>query len=472
MDQQRHSWALFALSCGVFMTAIDATVVNVALPVLGHEFHIGDSALVWIVNAYLSPLGGFLLLSGRLGDLLGRRRLFISGVLLFTLASLGCGVSTTPALLLVSRAAQGLAGAAIWTISMALVIDLFPDNQSRARALGVFAFVGAAGGSAGVLLGGVLTGLLSWHWIFYINVPVGAVVCYLCVRLIPPDAVRKSQERLDVAGALTITAALTLANLAVTDANQSGLLDFLPLISGPAAMGLALLFVVVESRASHPMIPTGLLRLRNFAAGNVAGALLSIAMLTWFFVSTLYLQSVLHLTPFKVGLSFLPSTLLDAAISIAVVPALIPRYGLRPLTITGLVSACLGLLWFARAPVDGSVLWDVIPPMLLLGFGTGMAYNPLLIASLRGVAPDRAGVVSGTLSASWTLGGTLGLTLLMRAATERTQSLNFSGVSAPIALNRGYQLSFAVAAMTVMVAALVSGFCLRAESEALSHEPA
>ena len=459
-DQQRMRWwAIYALSCGTFLTAIDATVVNVALPVLGHDLHMGRYALVWVVNAYLCPFGGFLLISGRLGDLFGRRRVFIAAIALFALASLGCGISSAAAPLLVMRALQGLSAAAVSTIGMALTASLFPETGTRARALGFFSFVGAAGGSTGVLLGGVVTGALGWHWIFYINVPFGVVVVYLCMKLIPRDPVQCG-ERLNVAGGVVVTTALLLANFAVTDTSEFGARS---LVSGAAAVALLVLFILIESRAIFPTVPRDLLALGNFIPGNIVGSLVTVASLSWFFISTQYLQYVLHLNPLEAGLSFLPATLFDAVVSIGVVPLLIRKYGIGVPTMIGFTCTFLGLLLFARAPVSGSVFRDVLPPMMFMGIGIALAYNPIFLASMIWVSNSQAGVASGVLNASWALTGTVGLAFVMKLATDQTQKLEASGVNTAAALTRGYHWSFTVSAITVLVAALVSGLYLRSK---------
>ncbi|NMU92183.1 MFS transporter, partial [Achromobacter ruhlandii] len=371
-------WALMVLCLGVLMIVLDTTIVNVALPSIREDLHFTETSLVWVVNAYMLTFGGFLLLGGRLGDLLGHRRMFLAGLVLFTVASLACGLARGQGLLIAARAAQGLGGAVVSAVSLSLIMNLFTEAGERARAMGVYGFVCAGGGSLGVLLGGLLTSTLSWHWIFLVNIPIGVAVYGLCLRLLPAARGAAGGSRLDVAGALTVTASLMLAVYAVVNGNEAGWTSAQSLgLLGAAALLMAL-FLAIEARVAEPLMPLALFRLRNVATANVVGVLWAAAMFAWFFVSALYMQLVLGYDAMQVGLAFLPANLIMAAFSLGLSAKLVMRFGIRGPLATGLLLAALGLALFARPPVDGHFAADVLPGLLLLGLGPGLAFNPML----------------------------------------------------------------------------------------------
>jgi EmrB/QacA subfamily drug resistance transporter len=458
---QRRWFALYVLCLGSLMIVLDTTIVNVALPSIRADLGFSQTSLAWVVNAYLLTFGGFLLLGGRLGDLFGHRRLFLTGITLFTLASAGCGLASSQGFLVGARAVQGLGGAVASAVSLSLMMNLFTEPADRAKAMGVFGFVAAGGGSIGVLLGGVLTDVFSWHWIFLVNLPIGVVVSLLSLRLLPAARGSGAAGRLDVAGAVTVTAALMLAVYAIVNGNQQGWTSAQTLGRLGAAAALLALFLWIESRVRSPLMPLGLFRLRNVATANVVGVLWAAGMFAWFFLSALYLQLVLGYSPLKVGLAFLPANLIMGAFSIGLSAKLVMRFGIKPPLATGLLLAAAGLVLFVRAPVGGSFLVDVLPSMILLGFGAGMAFNPVLLAAMSDVAPEESGLASGVVNTAFMMGGALGLAVLASLAASRTDSLSASGDGHLAALTGGYHAAFLVGAVFAAAAALLGAVFLR-----------
>lgn len=462
-----HRWgALIVVCLGVLMIVLDSTVVNVALPSVKNDLGFSESALAWVVNAYLLTFGGFLLLGGRLGDLYGHRRVFLIGIVAFTLASVACGIADTQTFLVVARALQGLGGAVVTAVALSLIMGLFTEERERAKAMGVYSFVCAGGGSIGVLLGGLITDLLDWHWVFLINLPIGAAVFVASLKLLPRGNGTVATRHLDVAGAVTVTAALMLAVYAIVNGNEAGWLSMRTLgMLGGAAVLLAV-FVAIESRVRAPLMPLGLFSLRNVTVANIVGVLWAAAMFAWFFLSALYLQLVLGYGPMQVGLAFLPANLIMAAFSLGLSAKLVLRFGIRVPLAVGLGLATIGLALFARAPVDGAFVADVLPGMLLLGLGAGMAFNPVLLAAMSDVRPEDSGLASGVVNTSFMMGGALGLAILASFAAARTGSLVAAGADRVIALNSGYQLAFLVGACFAALAAILGALLLRARSDA------
>lgn len=455
LDQRKRWLALLVLCLGELMIVLDTTIVNVALPSIQADLHFSETALVWVVNAYMLTFGGFLLLGGRLGDLFGHRRLFLLGIVLFTAASLACGLANSQALLVVARAVQGLGGAVVSAVALSLIMNLFTEPADRAKAMGVYGFVCAGGGSIGVLLGGLLTGAFSWHWIFLVNLPIGAVVYALCVALLPDTRPQAAGQKLDVGGAITITLALMLAVYAIVGGNEAGWLSLQTLGLLGAALLLLVAFLAIESRVRQPLVPLGLFRLRSVAISNVVGVLWAAAMFAWFFISALYMQLVLGYTPMQVGLAFLPSNLIMAGFSLGLSASIVLRFGLRLPIAVGLLLAAAGLALFARAPVDGAFVVDVLPGMLLLGLGAGMALNPVLLAAMSDVGPEESGLASGVVNTAFMMGGALGLAVLASLAAARTTALQAAGAAVPVALNGGYQWAFVVGAVFAALAAVL-----------------
>src|SRR6478736_2820561 len=380
----RSRWlALYVLCLGDLMIVLDSSIVNVALPSIQTDLGFSASALAWVVNAYLLTFGGFLLLSGRLGDLFGNKRVFSVGVVAFTLASVACGLAPASGLLVAGRAVQGFGGAAVSAVALSLIMGLFSDPAERAKAMGFFGFVMSGGGAVGVLLGGVLTGLFSWHWIFLVNVPVGVAVWVSARRVLPEDAVSGGGGRLDVPGAVLVTSALMLS-------------------------------------------------VYGIVGGNAAGW--ASAMFAWFFLAALYLQRVLGYDALEVGLAFVPTSVLMAFCSLKVSDRLVMRLGVRTPLTAGLLLAAASLLLFSRAPVDGDFLVDVLPSMLLLGAGAGIAFNPVLLAAMGDVEPHESGLASGVVNTSFMMGGALGLAVLVSLSAHRTGSLLADGAGSLEAL--------------------------------------
>ena len=458
----RTRWlALMVLCLGDLMIVLDTTIVNVALPSIRADLGFSQTSLAWVVNAYLLTFGGFLLLGGRLGDLFGHRRMFIAGIALFTLASLACGLSSSQRMLEAARAVQGVGGAVVSAVAFSLIMFLFVEPAERAKAMGVFGFVMAGGGSIGVLLGGVLTSALDWHWIFLVNLPIGVAVFALSLRLLPSEHVAPTNRRIDVAGAVTVTVALMLAVYAIVNGNQNGWTsaETLGLLAGAAA--LLGLFVLIEARVAAPLVPLGLFRLRNVATSNVVGVLWAAAMFAWFFISALYLQLVLGFSPLEVGLAFLPANLIMGAFSLGLSAKLVMRFGVRLPLAAGLLVAAAGLVLFARAPVGGSFVVDVLPAMILLGLGAGTAFNPLLLAAMSDVAPEESGLASGVVNTAFMMGGALGLAVLASLAASRTDTLLASGEAHLAALNGGYHAALLAGAAFAVLAAGIGAVFLR-----------
>ncbi|WP_250633756.1 DHA2 family efflux MFS transporter permease subunit [Pinirhizobacter soli] len=466
----RRWLALILLCLGELMIVLDTTIVNVALPSIKASLSFDETALAWVINAYMLTYGGFLLLGGRLGDLYGHRKLFLLGIGLFVLASLACGVSTTRTVLVVSRAVQGVGGAVVTAVALSLIMDLFPAPADRAKAMGAYGFVCAGGGSIGAMLGGVLTSALSWHWVFLVNLPIGLLVIAWSWRLLPAVHTPPATRHLDLVGAISITAALMLAVYAVVGGREMGWLSAHTLGFGGGAVLLFIAFLVNESRVRAPLVPLGLFRLRNLSTSSIVGVLWCASMFAWFFLSALYLQLVLGYDPMKVGMAFLPANVLMAVFSLGLSAKLVMRFGVRKPLVAGLVLATVGLLWFARAPVEGNFLIDILPPMLLLGLGAGIAFNPVLMAAMSEVGPSDSGLASGVVNTAFMLGGALGLAVLASVAAVAT---DHAGTDSPlVALTTGYRLAFLIGAAFAALAAVIGALWLREAAPSTGAAPA
>jgi EmrB/QacA subfamily drug resistance transporter len=463
----RTRWlALVILCVGDLMIVVDTTVVNVALPSIRGDLGFSQTSVAWVINAYLLTFGGFLLLAGRFGDLFGHRRLFLVGVGAFTIASLVCGISTTKGMLIGARAVQGLGGAVVSAVAFSLIVVLFTEPSERAKAMGVFGFVMSGGGSIGVLAGGVLTDLVGWHWIFLVNLPIGVAVLIAGLRLLPAVETGAEQTKLDVPGAVAITGAMVLAVYAIVNGNSAGWTSLRTLGLLAAAVVIGAAFVAWESRVAAPLMPLRIFRHRNLSVANVVGILWAASMFALFFLSALYLQQVLHYSPLKVGLAFLPGNLLMMAFSLGLSAKLVMRFGFRLPLAFGLGVAALSLAWFARVPVNGSFLVDILPSMLLIGIGGGLAFNPVLMAAMSDVEPQDAGLASGITNTAFMMGGALGLAVLASAASARTNHLASSGEGHLAALTGGYHVAFAIGAIFALTAAIVGGALLRTRTVA------
>ena len=473
ITDSRTRWLAFAvLSLGSFMIVLDTTIVNVALPSIRTDLGFTEASLAWVVNAYMLFFGGFLLLGGRLGDLYGRRKLFVAGIGIFTAASFAAGISSSQPILVAARAAQGLGGAVVSAAGLSLMMSLFTEPAERAKAMGVVGFISAGGGSVGVLLGGILTSVFGWHAVFMVNIPVGIAVYALSLRLLPATRPFASGTRLDVAGAVTVTASLMLAVYAIVNGNESGWTSGQTVGLLAAAVALLAAFFVIESRVSDPLVPLTLLRRRNLAIANVMGVLWAAAMFAWFFLSALYLQVVLRYDPLQVGLAFLPGNVIMAIFSVGISAKLVMRYGLKAPLGTGLALAGLGLALLVRAPIDGNYVVDVLPSMVLLGLGAGIAFNPMIIVAMTDVEPERSGLASGLVNTSFMMGGALGLAVLASIAAARTGDSLASGAAQIAALTDGYHAAFAIGAAFAIIAAVLGFKLLRIQSPAEQQEPA
>jgi EmrB/QacA subfamily drug resistance transporter len=470
MDARSRWLALVIVCLGDLMIVLDVTIVGVALPSIREDLGFSESSLAWVANAYLLTFGGFLLLAGRLGDLYGHRRLFLLGITLFTLASLTCGLAGSQAMLVSARAVQGLGGAIVSAVALSLIVTLFTEPAERAKAMGVFGFVAAGGGTIGVLLGGILTDALSWHWIFLVNVPIGIAVLVLARIVLPGTRVPAAVGRLDVAGAVTVTASLMIAVYAIVNGNGVGWTSARTVGLLAVAAALLAVFVAIEARVRAPLVPLRLFRRRNVTVSNVVGVLWAAGMFAWFFLSALYLQLVLGYSPLQVGLAFVPANLIMAAFSLGLSAKIVMRFGVRLPLATGLSLAAVGLVLFARAPVDGSLAMDVLPSMILLGIGAGMAFNPLLLAAMSDVEPTEAGLASGVVNTAFMMGGALGLAVLASLAASRTETLLESGDGQLVALTGGYHAAFLVGAVFALLAAVVGGVFLREPATQMAGE--
>ncbi len=460
-DSRRRWWALYVLCSGVLMIVLDTTIVNVALPSIHEDLHFTETSLVWVVNAYMLTFGGFLLLGGRLGDLFGSRKLFLLGLVFFTIASVGCGLATSQGMLIAARAIQGLGGAVVTAVALSLIMSLFTDNAERAKAMGIYGFVCSAGGSIGVLLGGFLTTALNWHWIFLVNVPIGLLVYLASAKLLPPDKPREGAVRLDFAGAITVTSSMMLAVYAIVNGQTLGWTSPQTLGLLGTALALLIAFLVIEMRVREPLMPLTLFKLRNVATANTVGVLWAASMFAWFFISALYLQLVLGYNAMQVGLAFLPANLIMAAFSLGLSARIVMKFGFRGPLAAGLLIAGAGLAWFARAPLAGDFLVDVLPSMVLLGIGAGIAFNPLLLGAMSDASSSESGLASGIVNTAFMMGGSLGLAVLASLAAGRTESLLADGVDKVAALNGGYALAFLLGAISAVAAAIIGGAFMR-----------
>jgi EmrB/QacA subfamily drug resistance transporter len=471
MDSRTRWLALYVLCLGDLMIVLDGTIVNVALPSIRDDLGFSQTSLAWVVNAYLLTFGGFLLLGGRLGDLFGHRRLFLIGISIFTAASLGCGLANSQGLLVAARAVQGVGGAIVAAVALSLLMTLFTEQADRAKAMGFFGFVLSGGGVVGVLAGGILTDVLNWHWIFLVNLPVGVAVYALSLRLLPAAHGPAASGRVDVAGAVTVTASLMLAVYAIINGNEEGWTSTQTL--GMLAVAAALLvgFLALEARISSPLVPLGLFRNRNVSTSNVVGVLMAAGMFSYFFFSALYLQLVLGYSPLEVGLAYLPGTVIWGASSLLLSDRLVMRYGIKPPLLTGLALMTLALLLLARTPVDGNWAIDILPATIALGIGAGIAFNPILLAAMSGVSQEQAGLASGVVNTAFMMGGSVGLAILVSLASSRTDSLRVSGHDALAALNGGYHVGFVVGAAFIVTSAVIGAALLRVESPQAHGSP-
>jgi EmrB/QacA subfamily drug resistance transporter len=466
----RTRWlALVVLCVGMLMIVLDATIVNVALPSIQADLGFSQSSLAWVVNAYLIAFGGLLLLAGRLGDLIGRRRVFLIGLAVFTGASLLCAVAQSQEVLIGARFVQGVGGALTSAVILGMIVTMFPDPREQAKAIGVYSFVASAGGSIGLLAGGVLTEAINWHWIFFVNLPIGVATALLALRLVEGDAGLGFREGADVLGAVLVTVALMLGVYTILEAGDYGWGSLHTIGLGAAALVLLAAFIVRQARIPNPLMPLRLFRSRNVAGANVIQALFVGGMFGMFFLGALYLQRVLGYDALEVGLAFLPVTLVIGTLSLGFSDRLNMRFGPRATLIPSLVLIAAALLLLARTPVDGSYVTDLLPVMLLLGAGAGLAFPSLMTLAMSGATPSDSGLASGLVNTSLQVGGAIGLAVLATFATERTEGLLADGESTASALTSGYHLAYLIGAGLVAAAIVVAVGVLRPPAGAVEE---
>src|ERR1700742_1200740 len=454
--------ALYVLCAGMLMIVLDGTIVNVALPSIQEDLHFSQSNLAWVVNAYLIPFGGLLLLAGRLGDLLGQRRVFLVGLLIFTLASALCAASPDQGVLIGARFIQGVGGALSSAVILGMIVTMFRRPADQAKAIGVYGFVASAGGSIGLLLGGVLTEAISWHYIFVVNLPIGVLVGWLALRLVDnPDGIGL-KEGADFPGAALITGSLMLGVFTILQITEWGWGDLRTIAGLLIAFALLAIFIRRQATIANPLMPLRLFHSRNVTGANLLQALLVAGMFGMFFLGALYLQRVLHYSALEVGLAFLPTTIVMGARSLGFAEKLIMRFGPRTTMIPGVALVVIALLLFGtRTPVDGDYWTDLLPPFLLIGIGIGTAFPAIMTVAMSGATPSDAGLASGLVNTSMQVGGAVGLAVLATLSTERTNSLLDSGASHASALTSGYHLAYLIGAGLAAIAVLLAIFVIR-----------
>jgi EmrB/QacA subfamily drug resistance transporter len=459
---ERSRWlALVVLCVGMLMIVLDATIVNVALPSIQRDLGFSQSNLAWVVNGYLITFGGLLLLAGRLGDLLGRRRIFMVGLVVFVAASLLCAVAQSQAVLIAARFVQGAGGALTSAVILGMIVSMFTEPRERARAIGVYSFVASAGGSIGLLAGGAITQAINWHWIFFVNLPIGVATGLLARRLVARDEGIGLGRGADFPGAALVTGALMLGVYTILEAGRYGWVSAHTLGLGAISLGLLAAFVTRQARVSNPLMPLRLFRSANVAGANVVQALFVAGMFGMFFLGALYLQRVLGYGALEVGLAFLPVTVIIGTLSLGFSERLTMRFGPKSTLIPSLVFIGAGLAIFARVPVHGSYLTDVLPVMVLLGTGAGLAFPSLMTLAMSGATASDSGLASGLVNTTLQVGGAIGLAVLATLATTRTDNLLAQGSSTASALTGGYHLAFLIGVGLVAAAIAVALTVLR-----------
>jgi EmrB/QacA subfamily drug resistance transporter len=471
MSSDPRRWQALALVCvAFFMTVLDVSIVNVALPSIGRSLHFSETGLQWVITAYAITFGGFLLLGGRAGDILGRKRMFLIGVVLFSAASLVCGLSSSAGVLVAARAIQGLGAAVVSPATLSIITTTFEEGAERNKALGIWGAMGGSGAAAGVLFGGILTKYLGWEWIFFVNVPVGAIVLALAPSIVRESRAPGDGKSFDVVGASSVTGGLALLVYAISKAPVDGWGSTSTILLLVAAAAVLTFFVVWESRVTQPIMPLSIFRIRTLAGANVVGALLGASIFADFFLLTLYVQNVLHYSALKTGVTFLATagtTVLVAALA----QWLTTQIGPRIVMAIGLALNTGGLLWYAQIPVHGTYAHDLLGGYLLFGFGLALAFIPVSIAALAGVGPREAGLASGLLNTSQQVGGAIGVAIASTVAISRATHLLKVGDSPAAALTSGYALAFWVVA-GISAAGVVAALTLIRDEEAPAPDAA
>ncbi|HEY2141233.1 MAG TPA: MFS transporter [Solirubrobacteraceae bacterium] len=467
----RNRWiALYVLCAGVLMIVLDATVVNVALPSIQNDLGFSQSTLAWVVNAYLIAFGGLLLLAGRFGDLIGRKSIFMVGLVVFTVASLLCGLAQSQEVLVAARFVQGIGGAMTSAVVLGMIVTMFPEPAEQAKAIGVYGFVASAGGSIGLLAGGVLTQSINWHWIFFVNIPIGIATGILAVRLLDRDEGIGIAEGADIPGAVLITSSLMLGVYTIVKpAADYGWGAGRTLLLGAISLILLVAFVAREATARSPLIPLRIFRSRNVSGANLVQALTVAGMFGMFFLGALYLQRVLGYDALEIGLAFLPATIVMGTLSLRYSERLMMRFGAKTVLLPGLLLVAAGLVLFTRAPVGGSYVSDVLPVMLVLGLGIGISFPALMMLAMSGATQRDAGLASGLVNTAAQVGGALGLAVLATLSTTRSSDLLRQGHARASALTSGYHLAFLIGALLMVAAAVVAATVIEAPSRAAAQ---
>jgi EmrB/QacA subfamily drug resistance transporter len=460
----RSRWiALVVLCTGMLMIVLDQTIVNVALPSIKDDLGFSQSSLAWVVNAYLITFGGLLLLAGRLGDLIGRKRVFMVGLGLFTAASALCGIAQSQEMLVGARFLQGIGGATTSAVILGMIVTMFPHPREQAKAIGIYSFVAAAGASLGLLLGGVLTQAINWHWIFFVNLPIGAVTAVAATRLVNSDEGIGIAQGADALGAVLITAALMLGVYTIVKpAADDGWGAPLTLGLGAASLALLGAFVTREATARTPLVPLRIFRNRNVSGANAIQALFVAGIFGMFFLGSLYMERVLGYDPLQIGLAFLPVALAIGILSVGFSERLVMRFGAKPTLLSGLVLIVAGLVLFASSPVHSDYLADLLAPMLLLGIGAGLSFPALMGLAMSSATQEDSGLASGLVNTSLQVGGALGLAVLATLSATRADSQLASGVSQDAALTSGFHLAFWIGAGLVAAAIVIAAVVVRA----------
>jgi EmrB/QacA subfamily drug resistance transporter len=458
----RKRWlALLALCSGFLMIILDQTVVNVALPSIQTDLGFSQAGLAWVINAYLIAFGGLLLLAGRFGDLIGRKNMFLGGLGVFTVASMLCGVSQSAGMLVVARFIQGAGGALTSAVILGVIVSMFTEQREQAKAIGVYSGVAAGGAAIGLLAGGVLTTALNWHWIFFVNLPIGIGAAILAHRVVDRDEGIGLREGADVLGALLVTSSLMLGVYTIVEVPVYGWGSLHSIGLGALAVALFAGFILRQIQAAKPLMPLGIFKSRNVSGANLIQIFTIAGLFGMFFLGALYLKEILGYGPMEIGLGFLPVALLIGGMSFSVAAKLAERFGPRTMLIIGLVLIFAGLLLFARIPVDGQYVRDVLPSMLLIGLGAGIMFAPLMTLAMSGATEHDAGLASGVVNTTQQVGGALGLAVLATLSATRTSDMVAAGESQVSALTSGYQLAFGIGAVFVAVAVIVAATVLR-----------
>jgi EmrB/QacA subfamily drug resistance transporter len=461
--------ALVLLCVAQFVVVLDAAIVNVALPSIQRDLHFSQEDLQWVVNAYVLMFGGFMLLGGRAADLLGRRRVFIFGLILFSIASLAGGLATSQGVLIGARAVQGLGAAILSPAALSIIITTFAEGAERNKALGVWGAVAGSGGAAGVLLGGILTQALGWQWVLFVNVPIGIAAAVIAPILLTESRREGVERNFDVAGAITSTAGLVLLVYAVVKAVDNGWGSTTTLVLLAVAALFLISFVVIESRARQPLMPFRVLRIGSIAGANVTGLLTGAALFSMFFFISLYMQQILGFDALEAGLAYLPLAV-SIIVAAGVASQLVTRLGARPVLVGGLTLVAAALLWFTQVSVGGSYVADVLGPSLLAGWGLGLAFVPVTIASQAGIGESDAGLSSGLINTAQQIGGALGLAVLATVANSATNAdmtaAHGARAALPAALTDGFGDAFLVGAGIALVGVLVAALTIKGGPQA------